>query len=105
MPQIIVADRQGAEETIDFTPGDSLMRAITGAGMGDLLALCGGVCSYATCHVYIDSAFVEGLPPLSEDEDCLLDSLSHRQANSRLSCQVCLDNGLDGLRATIAPAD
>lgn len=105
MTQIIVADRQGEEQTIDFTPGDSLMRAITGAGMGDLLALCGGVCSCATCHVYIDNAFVDALAPISSDEDGLLESLGHRQANSRLSCQVSLGAELDGLRATIAPAD
>ena len=41
---------------------------------------------------------------LTADEDGLLDSLEHRQANSRLSCQVCLGADLDGLKATIAPA-
>jgi 2Fe-2S ferredoxin len=81
------------------------METIRDAGMDELLALCGGCCSCATCHVHIDPAFPGLLPPMSEDEDDLLDSSDHRNGTSRLSCQMALTNDLNGLRVTIAPED
>jgi 2Fe-2S ferredoxin len=90
---------------LDIRPGLTLMQTITDAGMSDLLALCGGVCSCATCHVYIDGDSAPLIPSMSADEDGLLDGTSHRQENSRLSCQIRLAPELDGLRVTIAPED
>jgi 2Fe-2S ferredoxin len=69
------------------------------------LALCGGCCSCATCHVHVDPDFAALLPPMSEDENDLLDSSDHRNETSRLSCQIHLTAALDGLRVTIAPED
>ncbi|HQQ07933.1 MAG TPA: 2Fe-2S iron-sulfur cluster-binding protein, partial [Novosphingobium sp.] len=69
------------------------------------LALCGGCCSCATCHVHIDGAFADKVPAMSEDENDLLDSTDHRDANSRLSCQIPLTDALDGMRVTLAEAD
>lgn len=105
MPSITVIARDGAETVIEAEAGLSLMEAIRDAGMDELLALCGGCCSCATCHVRIDPDFVAGLPPLGEDEDELLDSSSHRAATSRLSCQIILSDAHEGLRAAIAPED
>ena len=105
MVQVTVVDRAGTERTIVGQAGMSLMEAIRDSGIDELLALCGGCCSCATCHVYVDPARAVALPPLSADEDDLLDSSEHRDARSRLSCQIVLDEGLTGLTVTIAAED
>ena len=105
MPKLIVVTREGQESTIDGEEGLSVMEVIRDAGVDELLALCGGCCSCATCHVHVDSAFTDKLPPMTEDESDLLDSSDHRNESSRLSCQVMLTAELDGLRVTIAPED
>ncbi len=105
MAKVIVTNRSGATEEIEIRPNITLMQTITDAGIDDLLALCGGVCSCATCHVHVDDSFVSRLPTISDDEDCLLDGSSHRRDNSRLSCQIRMSLDLDGLRVTIAPED
>lgn len=105
MPNIVVITRGGEERPIDAAAGLSLMEAIRGAGIDELLALCGGCCSCATCHVKLDPVFAAELPPASEDESDLLDSSSHRDGRSRLSCQIHITDALEGLRATIAPED
>ncbi len=102
--QLHVTDQSGAERAIAGRTGLSLMETIRAAGFDQLLALCGGCLSCATCHVYVDPG-AGTLPPVSEDENDLLESSSHRQPNSRLSCQIQVNEGLDGLRVTIAPAD
>lgn len=81
------------------------MEIIRDAGIDELLALCGGCCSCATCHVFVDDAWTDELPPPSEDESDLLDSSDHRSDASRLSCQIPFTAALDGLRVTIAPED
>jgi 2Fe-2S ferredoxin len=105
MPEIIVTRRDGATASLTVKTGGSLMEAIRDGGYDELLALCGGCCSCATCHVYIDPEFAGLLPPVSADEDELLDSSSHRQPNSRLSCQIKLTDSIPVLKATIAPED
>ena len=105
MPKLTVVTLSGSESDITADTGISLMEAIRNADFGDLQALCGGCCSCATCHVYIDPAFADRLPPMSEDENDLLDSSSHRTAASRLSCQLPINEALEGLRVIIAPED
>lgn len=105
MTKLVVVDRSGNEQEIEATDGVSVMEVIRDNGFDELLALCGGCCSCATCHVYVDPAFTGALPPLSEDENDLLDSSDHRTENSRLSCQVKVTPGLAGLKVTIAPED
>ncbi|MCC6827210.1 MAG: 2Fe-2S iron-sulfur cluster binding domain-containing protein [Novosphingobium sp.] len=105
MPQIVVVDQSGAERAIDAPTGRTLMEAIRDNGFDELLALCGGCCSCATCHVHVDPAYVDKLPALSEDENDLLDSSDHRNEYSRLSCQVPVTDDLEGLRVTIAQED
>jgi 2Fe-2S ferredoxin len=81
------------------------MEVIRDNGIDELLALCGGCCSCATCHVHVDPAFADKLPAMSEDESDLLDSSDHRNERSRLSCQIQFSAALDGLKVTIAPED
>lgn len=105
MPKLVVVTREGEESVIDAEAGLSVMEAIRDAGIDELLALCGGCCSCATCHVFVDPAFTGLLPDMSDDENDLLDSSDHRDERSRLSCQINMTDELDGLTVTIAPED
>jgi ferredoxin, 2Fe-2S len=105
MANLTIVTRKGEEKAISGDTGLSVMEAIRDAGVDELLALCGGCCSCATCHVFVDEAFAASLPPMSEDESDLLDSSSHRQPLSRLSCQIPITDAIESLRVTIAPED
>ncbi|MCP1469016.1 2Fe-2S ferredoxin [Sphingobium sp. OAS761] len=105
MPKLIVVNREGEEKIVEGGNGLSVMELIRDNGFDELLALCGGCCSCATCHVYVDPALGDALPAMSEDENDLLDSSEHRNETSRLSCQLVMSDALDGLRVTIAPED
>jgi len=105
MPKLTIVNRAGQEQTIEASTGTTVMEAIRDNGFDELLALCGGCCSCATCHVFVDPAFADKLNPLSDDENDLLDSSEHRSAHSRLSCQLAVTDALDGLTVTIAPED
>ena len=105
MANIIAVTRDGAEKSIEGDIGLSVMEIMRDAGVDELLALCGGCCSCATCHVYVDPAFAGILPPITEDENDLLDSSSHRLPSSRLSCQIPFSVALDGLKVMVAPED
>lgn len=105
MPTINVTTREGEVRQLVAEPGHSVMETIRDGGIDELLALCGGCCSCATCHVHIAPDFFDDLPAMSEDENDLLESSSHRDAYSRLSCQVVVTDALDGLELTIAQED
>ncbi len=105
MPTLFVTTRDGTEKAVEGDAGRTAMEIIRNNGFDELLALCGGACSCATCHVFVDPDKLALLPPMSEDENDLLDSSSHRKPNSRLSCQIRFKDELDGLRVTIAPED
>jgi ferredoxin, 2Fe-2S len=105
MPRLTIVTRAGTERLVEGRAGLSVMEVIRENGFDELLALCGGCCSCATCHVHVDEEWIDKLPPRSEDEDDLLDSSDHRVATSRLSCQLTFDAELDGLRVQIAPED
>jgi len=105
MTAITVILRDDTMRQVDATAGVSVMEAIRDAGIDELLALCGGCCSCATCHVHVDPAFADQLPAMSPDEDDLLDSSDERNATSRLSCQLPFTDALDGLKVTIAGED
>ncbi|HTU12081.1 MAG TPA: 2Fe-2S iron-sulfur cluster-binding protein [Allosphingosinicella sp.] len=105
MPEIVVTTREGIQRIVDARPGLSVMEILRDGGVEQILALCGGCCSCATCHVHVDPAFAALLPPMGADEDDLLDSSDHRTARSRLSCQIPFDDRLDGMAVAIAPED
>lgn len=103
--KIYVTRRSGEVTKLDAEVGISLMDALRDEGFDEVLALCGGCCSCATCHVHVGQEWFDALPPLSSDEDDLLDSSDHRDTNSRLSCQIQLRPELDGMKVKIAKED
>ncbi|MFT4011853.1 MAG: 2Fe-2S iron-sulfur cluster-binding protein [Paracoccus sp. (in: a-proteobacteria)] len=105
MTTLHVTLRDGSEREIVGKNGISIMETLRDGGVDDLLALCGGCRSCATCHVHIDESWASRLPEMSADENDLLCSSNHRTETSRLSCQVILNDSLDGLVLKIAPED
>ena len=102
MAHLVVIRRGGSQSVIEAAAGRSVMELIRDHGIDEVLAMCGGCCSCATCHVHVDPAFADKLPPMSNEENDLLDSAGSRDANSRLSCQIPFTAALDGLRVTVA---
>lgn len=102
MPRLIVTTRSGGTREVDGVSGLSVMEVIRDAGFDELLALCGGCCSCATCHVHVGAEWIGKLPPISDDESDLLESASDRNTRSRLACQLQFTDALDGLAVTIA---
>ncbi len=105
MTTLIATSRSGREHIIPAAPGSTLMEIIRDAGLDELLALCGGCCSCATCHVYVDPSHAALLPSMDGDESDLLDGSEHRTPASRLACQLVFETQMDGLRIAIAPED
>jgi 2Fe-2S ferredoxin len=103
LPSLIVTNRSGETSFVDANVGLSVMEVIRDSGFDEMLALCGGCLSCATCHVYVDEDVMADLPPISGDENDLLDSSEHRRPNSRLSCQILVRDALNGTKITIAP--
>ncbi len=104
MPTITIINRAGEETSVTANNGLSLMEVIRDEGFDELLALCGGCCSCATCHVHIEGD-LSATGTMGPDEDDLLESSEHRDLTSRLSCQVTVSDALDGIRVRIAAED
>ena len=103
MAQMVVVDRDGVEHSIDGRTGVSLMETLREMEWG-VAAICGGMCSCATCHIFVDGDWAGRLPAPQPDEKELLQELvGYDPARSRLSCQVNFEESLDGLRIEIAP--
>ncbi len=105
MSSINVTTRDGTTHQLAAKEGMSVMEIIREGRIDELLALCGGSCSCATCHVHVAEADFARTGPANADEDDLLDNSDHRAATSRLSCQIAFTDALDGLAVTIAPED
>ena len=105
MPKITIVTRDGTESTVEGRVGWTVMENIRDNGFDELLALCGGCCSCATCHVHVDPEWSDAVGPPKPDESDLLDTSDHRVGTSRLSCQIEFRPELDGLRVQIAPED
>ena len=95
--KLIVTKRDGRETAVAAEAGHSVMEAIRDAGVDELLALCGGCCSCATCHVYVDEAWREKVGSPTPMEEDMLDFGFDVRPNSRLSCQIKVSDELDGL--------
>ena len=105
MPKIVVTDRDGHQHEVDGRVGLKVMETLRELDYG-VLAICGGLCSCATCHVYVAPEWIEKLPAREGDEKELLTELSHYDGDrSRLSCQLEFTEELDGLAVTIAPEE
>lgn len=105
MPTIHVTRRDGSEQHIEAAAGQSLKDALKGAGVDEILGLCGGFASCGTCHVHVATSWLDRLPDMQADEDELLGFSDWRQANSRLSCQIPFTQALDGIAIAVAPED
>ena len=98
MPKITYIAHDGVTTTLEVRAGLSVMEGAVRNGVDGIDADCGGSCSCATCHVYVDPAWTGRVgPPASNDEDDLLGLAVERRPNSRLSCQLKISEALDGL--------
>jgi len=105
MAVLKVVDRDGVEHEITAPTGVKVMENLRELDYG-VAAICGGMCSCATCHVYIEQDWAAKLPAPMSDERELLSELTHYEPDrSRLSCQIEFTEDLSGLRVTIAPDD
>jgi len=98
MPTVKYIQSDGSEQAVDAAAGTSVMQAAITNGVPGILAECGGAASCATCHVYVDEAWLDKCGPPGDDENEMLEcTASERRPNSRLSCQIELCDELDGL--------
>jgi ferredoxin, 2Fe-2S len=97
MPKIRFILHNGTEHTVEGGVGDSAMKTAVDNAIPGVIGDCGGNCSCATCHGYVDPAWLDKLTPISEDEAAILDGAMHVESNSRLTCQVKLSDELDGI--------
>jgi ferredoxin, 2Fe-2S len=104
MITIKVTDLDGQQHELETNPGEILMELLREQDWG-VAALCGGMCSCATCHVFLDEEWLERFPRKESDEEELLEILDYFQPNSRLSCQLRLEDDHDGLSLQLAPEE
>ena len=106
MPSIQVTNINGEVKEVDYEIGLSLMEVLRDEGYEQILAMCGGCCSCATCHVHIQADSVSELPQIEEDEQLLIELTDNYQSeSSRLSCQIEMTEQLHGLAVTIVQTD
>jgi 2Fe-2S ferredoxin len=98
VPRVVYVQHNGLERRIDVPEGKSIMRGAVENNVKGIEAICGGECACGTCHVYVDSEYLDKLAPPHPDEDALLDCVAaERKVNSRLSCQIAMRSELDGI--------
>jgi 2Fe-2S ferredoxin len=102
MAELLIVDRDGHEHRVTGRTGVPVMETLRELDYG-VAAICGGMCSCATCHVWVDAEWVARLPARQGDEQELLQELTSFKAESRLSCQLQFSDALDGLKVAIAP--
>jgi len=98
MPKVTYISHTGNSTTIEDTVGTTVMENAVRNGIDGIVAECGGACMCATCHVYVDPAFLDKRPPIGEEQEEMLGStFAERKPNSRLSCQIEVRPEYDGL--------
>jgi 2Fe-2S ferredoxin len=102
MPKVTYVQPDGVRREIEARAGTTLMEAAVDNGVAGIVAECGGACSCATCHVYVDPAWAEKLPQPDRQEDGMLVCVLDRRPESRLSCQIVLREELDGIVVRVA---
>lgn len=106
MTTINVTDSKGESKAIEIKTGLSLMEVLHDADYEEVEAICGGSCSCATCHVHIPEQAAITLPPMEEDEQALVSLADGYDAQqSRLSCQIQLEEHHDGLNVVLLDED
>lgn len=101
MPTVHFIDPQGADHEVEAPLGKSLMQVALDNAVPGILGDCGGACSCATCHGYVDPAFLDRLPPRSETEVFMLEGVPDLRDNSRLCCQIRMQPELAGIRVEL----
>ena len=105
MPKIIYLAPDGIRHEVIVENGYSVMEGAINANIEGIVAECGGACACATCHSYIDDAWMDKMPPMDDMEDSMLDAAYERKDNSRLTCQIEVNDELDGLIIHVADND
>jgi len=101
MPTVTFISADGSRHEVNASPGVSLMQAAIDNDIEGIVAECGGACSCATCHCYIEDEWKSKLSPHDDMESSMLECVLEPRPNSRLSCQVTLNDALDGLVVTL----
>ena len=104
MPLVRFIKVNGDVREVDAVSGNTLMQAATDNGIDEIVAECGGACSCATCHCYVDEAWISKVPPADAIEKAMLDCVLEPKDNSRLSCQITVTDALDGLTVHLPAA-
>ena len=100
MTKITYIDHEGTEREIDAKNGETVMETAIKNSVPGIDADCGGACACATCHVYVDEAFLDKVGAAQDMEQSMLDFAENVQSNSRLCCQISVSDDLEGLRVT-----
>jgi 2Fe-2S ferredoxin len=104
MPRVIYEAADGVRTEIDAPLGATVRNLALTNQIDGIIGECGGEMICASCHVYVDEAFLEQVGPVQEEEDEMLESTaSERRENSRLSCQIKMSEELDGLLVRLPP--
>ena len=101
MPKVTFIQHDGTSQTIDIPVGHSVMEGAVKHNISGIVAECGGACACATCHVHVDPEWANKLAPAQESETAMLDFAIDLEETSRLSCQIKLEDAMDGLRVRI----
>jgi 2Fe-2S ferredoxin len=102
MSKVTYIDSNGERHVIEVQPGRSVMEGAVQNGVPGIVAVCGGGCSCATCHVYIDEAWRSRTGPRNDLEESMLEMAEDVRPNSRLACQIQITDELDGLVVHVA---
>lgn len=97
MALVFYVTHDGGQYEADIPNGNTVMEGAVNNGIDGILAECGGALSCATCHVYVDEAWVDKLEPATEMETDMLEVVNEPKENSRLSCQISIKDELEGL--------
>jgi 2Fe-2S ferredoxin len=103
MAKITYVDTNGRQHVVEVPAGHSVMAGAMNNNVRGLIAECGGACSCATCHVYVDEAWVDKVSKKGDEEEGMLDAVVELRPNSRLSCQIKVNESLDGLVVHMPP--
>lgn len=102
MARITYITPEGERHEVAVDDGYSVMEGAINNNVDGIVASCGGACACATCHCYIDEAWLDRLPPMDDMEDCMLEAAYERKDNSRLVCQIEVSDDIDGLIVNVA---
>ena len=105
MPTIVLITPDGVRHEVQVEKGYSVMEGAINNNIDGIVAVCGGACACATCHSYVDEAWLDKVPEMDDMEDSMLDAAYERRDNSRLTCQIKVTDKLDGLVIHVADND